>query len=426
MNMLDEMGRKARVAARGLVALTSAQKHAALLAIAAQLRSDSTVILAANALDVLDARSAGLSDSLIDRLLLTPARLEAIAADVENVASLDDPVGETFAQRTLANGLPAYKLRVPIGVIGVIYEARPNVTVDVATLCLKTGNACILRGGTETARSNHALVASLQRALTGCAISPDAMQVVADQNRELVLALLRLDKYVDMIIPRGGAGLHKFCREHATVPVVTGGIGVCHMFVDATANLAATVPVVHNAKVQRPSVCNALDTLLVHRDIAARLLPEVGADLAAAGVEIRADAEALALLRDSAGDRARLATLEDFGVEFLALVLSIKVVSGLDEALDHIWQYSTGHSESVLTEDAAVAERFVRDVDSAGVFINASTRFNDGGQLGLGAEVAVSTQKLHARGPMGLAELTTFKWVVGSVDGDRSGYFSRP
>ena len=410
---LIEIGQRAKHAARRLAACPTERKDRALHAIAAELRADADAILAANEQDVADAQANGLNAALIDRLRLTPERLEAIASDVEHVVDLDDPVGVHFDERVQPNGLRIHRRRVPIGVVGVIYEARPNVTVDVATLCLKTGNAVILRGGKETVRSNAALVAAIRRALTAAELPDDAVQVIADPSRERVLELLRLDQYVDMIIPRGGAGLHQFCREHATIPVITGGIGVCHIFVDATADLDRAVPIIHNAKVQRPSVCNALDTLLVERSVAPQLLPQVAANLTAAGVELRADAEALPLLHEAgASERIVAATDGDWGVEFLALVLSVKVVDGLDEALEHIWRYSTGHSDAILTSDAAAATRFIDEVDSAAVLVNASTRFNDGGQLGLGAEVAVSTQKLHARGPMALQELTSYKWVI--------------
>lgn len=411
MPTVQAIGQRAKTAARGLATLSTATKNEALQAIAAQLRSDMDTILAANEQDVADARTNGLSDALIDRLRLTPERLQAIAADVEHVISLADPVGERFDVRTLPNGLALHRRRVPIGVVGVIYESRPNVTVDVASLCLKTGNAVILRGGKETTRSNAVLVAAIRRALATAGLPDDAVQVIADPSRERVVELLKLDQYVDMIIPRGGAGLHQFCREHATIPVITGGVGVCHMFVDATADLDQAIPVIHNAKVQRPSACNALDTLLVERAIAPRLLPRVAADLAAVGVELRADEEAFPLL-SSASEQVVPATASDWQTEFLALVLSVRVVDDLDAALEHIWRYSTGHSDAILTNDGKAAARFVDEVDSAAVFVNASTRFNDGGQFGLGAEVAVSTQKTHARGPMALHELTTYKWVV--------------
>jgi glutamate-5-semialdehyde dehydrogenase len=347
-------------------------------------------------------------------MLLTPARLEAIAADTRSVAELPDPVGEVFDMVDLPSGLRLHKRRTPIGVVGVIYEARPNVTVDIAALCLKTGNAAILRGGSDIARSVAAITAAIGAALEASGLPADAVQSITDPDRELVRGLLRLDRYVDMIIPRGGGGLHRFCLENATIPVITGGIGVCHIYADATADLVRSVPLIYNAKVQRPSVCNALDTLLVQREIAPALLPMVADSLCAAGVELRCDAESLAILADApgaAGWKIVPAGPDDFGTEFMALILSMRVVDGLDQALDHIAAYGT-HSEAILTEDAAAAERFVREVDSAAVFVNASTRFNDGAQFGLGAEVAVSTQKLHARGPMGLKELTTYHWVA--------------
>jgi glutamate-5-semialdehyde dehydrogenase len=309
------------------------------------------------------------------------------------------------------------KRRIPIGVIGVIYEARPNVTVDVATLCLKTGNATILRGGSETLRSNLALTAVIRDALAATGLPPAAVQTLADPDRALVTGLLRLDKYVDMIIPRGGASLHRLCREQATIPVITGGMGICHVFVDASADLARAVDIVENAKVQRPSVCNALDTVLVHRGVAEHFLPAMAERLAKSGVELRATPDASAIL-EAAGALAKViqAGPDDFDTEWLALILGVKIVDTLDEAIAHVQEHSTEHSDSILTNDWANARRFVDEINSAAVFVNASTRFNDGGQFGLGAEVAVSTQKLHARGPMGLEELTTYKWV-GIGDG---------
>lgn len=422
---LEILGQRAKAAARALAILDTEQKNRGLRTIARVLRDDQEAILAANAQDVEQARAAGLSPSLIDRLLLTKDRLHAIAADVEHVASLPDPVGHRFDEKVLPNGLPVYKRRVPLGVVGVIYEARPNVTVDVATLCLKAGSAVILRGGKETVRSNTALVQNVRRALASCDMSEDIVQVITDPDRARVLELLKLDRYVDMIIPRGGAGLHDFCRQHATVPVITGGIGVCHLFVDASADLQAAVPVIHNAKVQRPSVCNALDTVLVHRAVAAKFLPAVARDLVDAKVELRADETSYEII-NAAGLPATPASDDDWGHEFLDLIVSIRVVDGLDEALDHIARYSTGHSDAILTTTPAHADRFVAEVDSAAVYVNASTRFTDGGQLGLGAEVAVSTQKLHARGPMALEELTTYKWVVGQLqEGEEPRYWVR-
>jgi glutamate-5-semialdehyde dehydrogenase len=410
---LDALGAAAKAAARKLATTSTAAKDEALRALARALRARESAVLAANAADVEEARRRALAPALVDRLLLTPDRLRAQAADVERVATLPDPVGERFDEGVLPNGLPVHKRRVPLGVVAAIYEARPNVTVDVAGLCLKTGNAALLRGGKETVRSNAALGEAVRAALGESGLPPAAVQVLADPDRGLVERLLRLDRFVDVVIPRGGAALHRFCREHATVPVITGGIGVCHLYVDATADAARSLAVIHNAKVQRPSVCNALDTLLVERAAAPRLLPLLGRDLAAAGVELRADEEALGLLR-AAGVPAVPARAADFGTEFLALVLSLRVVAGLDEALEHVHRHGSGHSEGILSEDEAASRRFVDEVDAAAVFVNASTRFNDGAELGLGAEVAISTQKLHARGPMALRELTTYKWVVGA------------
>ncbi|MBX0326785.1 glutamate-5-semialdehyde dehydrogenase [Oscillochloris sp. ZM17-4] len=411
---LEQIGRRAKAAARQLARLGRAEKDAALLMIADVLIERQEAILAANGDDMDAARAAGTSPALLDRMLLTPARLEVIAADTRSVAGLPDPVGELFDAADLPNGLRLHKRRTPLGVVGVIYEARPNVTVDIAALCMKTGNASILRGGSDIARSVAAITEAIGVALGRCGLPADAVQSITDPDRELVRGLLCLDRYVDMIIPRGGGGLHRFCLENATIPVITGGIGVCHIYADATADVARAVPLIHNAKVQRPSVCNSLDTLLVQREAAPALLPPVAESLCAAGVELRCDAEALGILADApgaAGWRIVPAGPDDFGTEFMALILSVRVVDGLDMALDHIAAYGT-HSDAILTEDAAAAERFVREVDSAAVFVNASTRFNDGGQFGLGAEVAVSTQKLHARGPMGLRELTTYRWVA--------------
>ncbi|NWF79901.1 MAG: glutamate-5-semialdehyde dehydrogenase [Chloroflexi bacterium] len=420
---LEQIGQRARAAARMLATLPTVAKDRALHAMATALREHEAAILAANAEDVAAARAAGTTDALIDRMLLTPARLAAIAADTRSVADLPDPVGTVFDAVDLPNGLHLHKRRTPLGVVGVIYEARPNVTVDIAGICLKTGNAAILRGGSDIARSVAAITGALGAALEHVGLPADAIQSITDPDRAIVRGLLRLDRYVDMIIPRGGAGLHRFCREHATIPVITGGIGVVHLFVEASADLERAVPLIFNAKVQRPSVCNALDTLLVQREVAAHLLPAVAASLCAAGVELRCDGESLAILADqpdAGGWRIVPASPADFGNEFLDLILAIHIVSGLDEAIDFIATHGSGHTEAILTADRAAAARFTAEVDASAVFVNASTRFNDGGQFGLGAEVAVSTQKLHWRGPMGLEALTTFKWVG---EGD---YSARP
>ncbi|MDX1663099.1 MAG: glutamate-5-semialdehyde dehydrogenase [Candidatus Promineifilaceae bacterium] len=415
MSDLLSMGRAARAASRILAQLTTEQKDEALLAIAAELEAQKKTVLAQNRLDVEEARERGLEESLIDRLLLTEGRLAGLAEDTRRIVSLPDPVGEEVESRVLPNGMRLRRRRIPIGVLGVIYEARPNVTIDIATLCLKTGNAVILRGGSETLRSNLALVGVIQAALEQVGLPQAAVQYVDDPDRRLVAELLRLDQYVDMIIPRGGAGLHRLCREQSTIPVITGGIGICHIFVDESADLTRAVDIVENAKVQRPSVCNALDTVLVHRTIAADFLPPLVERLAPSGVELRATADALPLLGTD-GASVVPAGPDDFDQEWLGLVLGVKLVDDLDEAIAHIHEHSTEHSDSILTNNQLHAERFVNAVNSAAVYVNASTRFTDGGQFGLGAEVAVSTQKLHARGPMGLEELTTYKWI-GIGDG---------
>jgi len=411
--MLDEIKQKgelARQAARRLAALDSRTRNRALKTIAETLVARQDPILAANQHDLEAGRQAELSEALLDRLMLNPQRLKGIAGDVLAVAALPDPVGEMFDARVLPNGLQVSKRRVPVGVIGVIYESRPNVTVDIACLCLKSGNAAILRGGKEAARSNRALAAAVVDACQRSGIPTGAVQLIESTDRAAVKDMLTANRYIDMIIPRGGAGLHQFALENATIPVITGGIGICHVYVDDHADPAKAIPIVHNAKIQRPTVCNALDTLLVHRAVADDLLPRVADDLATAGVELRCEPRALSILE--AHPAVRPAGEKDFDTEFLSLVLAVKVVDSLDEAMDHIHQHGTHHSDAIVTEDYTHALRFVNEVDSAVVYVNASTRFTDGGQLGLGAEVAVSTQRLHARGPMGLAELTTYKWVV--------------
>lgn len=407
--MLTELGKRAKLAARKLARLTTEQKNVALHRLADALLTDQELILAANLNDIESAKTAGLAPAMIDRLMLNESRLADIAHSVRLVADLPDPVGEIFEASTLPNGLHVRKQRVPIGVLGVIYEARPNVTVDVAGLALKSGNAVILRGGSETLNTNRAMIVSLQKALSASDISIDAIQFIDSPDRALVLELLHLKDYVDMIIPRGGAGLHNFCRENSHIPVITGGIGICHLFVDDTADQDAALKIIHNAKTQRPSVCNALDTVLVHQNIAKEFLPRIIDQLAPAGVTFRAELGAMSMLQHEtvcpAGEK-------DFDTEWLSLVLGLKVVSGLDEAIDHIAAHSTAHSDGILTQTDSNAQRFIAEVDSAAVYVNASTRFTDGTELGLGAEVAVSTQRLHARGPMALRELTTYKWVI--------------
>lgn len=411
--MNDELrtkGKAAKQAARVLAKLDTSAKNKALETIAATIEAQEAAILTANEQDIGRGRDNGLSEALLDRLLLTPSRLKGIADDVRAVISLPDPVGEEFESRRLPNRLQVSKRRIPIGVIGVIYESRPNVTIDISALCLKSGNAAILRGGKESANSNLALAQAVQAGCQAAGLPPTAVQLIESPDRALVKEMLRANGLIDMIIPRGGAALHQFAIENATVPVITGGIGVCHLYVDRLANLEQVVPIAVNAKVQRPSVCNALDTLLVHHEVAPVILPQVAEAWAEHGVEIRCEPRALSILEDHPA--VRPAGPEDFDTEFMALIAAVKVVDHLDEAIEHIYEHSTGHTEAIITEDYTAAMRFVNEVNSAAVMVNASTRFNDGGQFGLGAEVAISTQPLHARGPMGLKELTTYKWVV--------------
>ncbi len=412
MTNLTEMGPAAKAASRTLSILTTKQKNAALLAIAEELEVRAEQVLAQNTLDIEDGRTNGLSEALLDRLLLTKTRIAGLASDVRHVVDLPDPVGAEIEGSVLPNGIRLSKRRIPIGVLGVIYEARPNVTIDIATLCLKTGNAVILRGGKETLRSNLALVNVIQTALERAGLPKAAVQYIDNPDRALVTQLLRLDHYVDMIVPRGGAGLHQLCKEQSTIPVITGGIGICHIFVDESADLERAVDIVENSKVQRPSVCNALDTVLAHQAVAPEFLPKAAARLAQSQVELRAAERAYEILQNNDhGATIVPAEADDFDQEWLALILGVKVVDSLDEAIAHIHQHSSEHTDSILTNDFSNATRFVNEVNSAAVFVNASTRFTDGGQFGLGAEVAISTQKLHARGPMGLEELTTYKWI---------------
>lgn len=409
-NPLIPMGEAAKAASYVLATTSTQTKNDLLLAMADGLLAHQDEILAANAQDLTDGKAAGLRHNLIDRMTITPQRLQSFVADTRAIALLPDPVGSEFDARLLPNGLRISRRRTPLGVLGLIYEARPNVTIDIAALALKTGNAAIMRGSKEIRRSNLAILQVIHAALEQVGLPQTAIQYIKDPDRALVGYLLKLHEYVDMIIPRGGAGLHKLCRENSTIPVITGGIGINHIYVDATADLDKALSIIHNAKTQRPSVCNALDTLLVHESLAAGFLPRVVTYLAEAGVTFRAAPQALTLVGEHSAVSA--AGPEDFDTEWLNLTLGLRVVTGLDEAIEHIRAHGTGHSEAILTETWSNAQRFLDEVDSAAVFVNASTRFNDGGQFGLGAEVAVSTQKLHARGPMGLQELTTYKWIV--------------
>lgn len=408
--MLEQMGKQAKEAAFILAQLSTAEKNQALGLIADQLEQQSARILTENAKDIALAKENGLSDALIDRLLLTPERLQGIANDVRHVISLADPVGKIMDGGTLDSGLKIERVRTPLGVIGTIYEARPNVTIDVASLCLKTGNAVILRGGKETQFSNKILVDVVQNALEQAGLPKFAVQAITDPNRDLVMQLLKLDRYVDMIIPRGGAGLHALCKEHSTIPVIVGGVGVCHTFVEESADQNQAVLVIENAKIQRPSTCNTLETLLVQHAIADEFLPKLVKNLAPKNVKYHAKSTALEILKQAGADVSEV-TEQQLREEWGSLDLNVVIVEDINAAITHIREYGTQHSESILTASQSLARQFINQVDAAAVYVNASTRFTDGGQFGLGAEVAVSTQKLHARGPMGLEALTSYKWV---------------
>lgn len=402
------MGKAAKDAAFELATASTAQKNQALAIIADELEANSTAILAANAKDIELGREAGLTDALLDRLLLNEERLTGIANDVRNVISLNDPVGSEIDSKVLENGMSLSRRRVPLGVVGVIYEARPNVTIDIAALCLKTGNASILRGGKETFFSNMELVKVIQSALAKANLPAASVQYIEKPDRELVSQLLKLDDYVDMIIPRGGAGLHKMCKENSTIPVIIGGFGISHIFVDESADLEKSLNVVENSKVQRPSACNSLDTLLVHEKVAAKFLPMI-VERMNDKVTFVAEPKAKALMTQAT--QIRDAAEGDFDTEWLSYTLGVKVVADVKDAIDHMRVHNASHSDAIMTNSLINSELFINSVGSAAVYVNAATRFTDGAQFGLGAEVAVSTQKLHARGPMGLEELTSYKWV---------------
>ena len=409
---LAEMGKAAQKAGKKLARESTEVRNQALLNLADALEQDQADVLSANARDCTAAQADGLNQAMLDRLLLTPDRLKGMAQDVRNIAALPDPVGESMETKTLDNGLRLEKRRVPLGVIASIYESRPNITIDIAALCLKSGNACILRGGKESLHSNTALIKLIHRALAQAGVIQEAVQFIDNPDRSLINTLLQMKEYVSLLIPRGGSDLIKFVAENATMPVVTGGIGVCHTYVDRNADLNMAADIIFNAKVQRPSVCNALDTVLLHADIAPNCLPLIAGRLGEAGVELRCDHRALSILGPGASANIVLAADDDWGQEFLALVASVKVVDSLDDALAFIETYGSGHSDAIITEDSSAAERFLDEVDSCAVYVNASTRFTDGGQFGFGAEVGISTQKFHARGPMGLRELTSYKWLI--------------
>ena len=403
---LDRLQR-ARSAARSLATVTTAQKNEALAAIADAIAAAIAQIVEANAEDLQRGRDSGMAEGLLDRLLLDEARLRGLAAAVREVIALPDPVGQLVRGSTLANGIQISQVRVPFGVVGAIYEARPNVTVDIAALALKSGNGAVLRGGTAAESSNRVLVGVIQQAISSVGLNGEAVQTVDEFGREGATRLMRARGYVDVLIPRGSAGLISTVVNESTVPVIETGAGIVHVFVDASADEEKAAAIVKNAKTHRPSVCNAAETLLVHRDAAERLLPRLAGELIDASVVLHGDESARAIVPGlgSAGD-------EVWSTEHLALEMGVRIVDSIDEAIEHIERYSTHHTEAIVTEDYENAQRFLAEVDSAVVMVNASTRFTDGGEFGFGAEVGISTQKLHARGPMGLQELTSTKWLV--------------
>ena len=407
---IEEKARAAKAAARKLATLSTEVKNAALNGLADALLEHHEEILAANAHDTERGHADGLSSAVIDRLTLTPERLQAIAKDVRTVASLPDPVGESIEMKTLPNGMLVGKMRVPFGVIGAIYENRPNVTVDIASLCLKAGSATILRGGKEALQSNIVLGHVIDRALAAAGVPDGAVQIIESSDRAIVAEMLAMKDYIDLMVPRGGEELIRFVEKNASMPVLIGGIGVCHTYVDKDADLAKARDIVVNAKTRRFSICNALDTIIVHADVAAQFLPDIQAALAEKNCELRCDERSYEIIGRHLG--VEPATDADYGKEWLSLVASVKVVDSYDEAVDFIYEYSSGHSDAIVTENYTTAMRFLREVDTAVCYVNASTQFTDGGQFGMGAEIIDATQKFHARGPVGLREICTYKWIV--------------
>ena len=407
MTALEEMGQKAKTAARQLAA-AGPLREKALFAMAEAVAGAQEEILAANRLDLEEAERNRMSTPLLDRLALNAGRVRGMADGIRSVAAQPDPVGQVISGFTRPNGLKIEKVRVPIGVIGMIYEARPNVTADAAALCLKAGNAVILRGGREALRSNEAVARAMRGALSSCGLNPNCIQLVLDPSRESAVEMMRLTEYLDVLIPRGGRGLIRSVAENSRVPVIRTGAGNCHVYVDDSADVGMAAEIIFNAKTSRPSVCNAIETILVHKDIAERALPVIKARLDEKNVELRGCERTRAIL----GACVAPATEEDWETEYLDYILAVRVVDGMDEAIRHIARYSTGHSEAIVTNSYENAMRFTAEVDAAAVYVNASTRFTDGGEFGLGAEIGISTQKLHARGPMGAFELTSCKFIV--------------
>ena len=409
MNYAETLGSRAKACRKAAATASTAEKNAALAAISAALRESIDVILDSNEADLIAARENGMSEAMQDRLRLTADRINGIADGVDDVIKLEDPIGEVISGSVRPNGMSITKVRVPLGTIAIIFESRPNVTVDAAVLCLKSGNAVILRGGKEAFNSNRCLCSIMRSALAKVGMPEDLIQFVEDTSREVSNEIMRCSDYIDVLIPRGGAGLIRACKQNATVPVIETGTGNCHVFVDETADLPMAVSIVNNGKTRRVSVCNAVESLLVHENIAEEFLPMIKAKLNEKHVEIRGCERTKAIL----GDSVVPATEEDYATEFLDYIISVKVVKSLDEAIEHIDKYTTHHSECIVTNGLANAERFQKEIDAAAVYVNVSTAFTDGGMFGLGAEIGISTQKLHARGPLGLRELTSMKFLIG-------------
>ncbi len=405
--MLDELGKKAKAASRLMAKLGQEEKNKALLAVADALVDNAASIIEANDTDIANGIMNNMSDALLDRLRLTTKRFEDMATGMRQVAALDDPIGEVISMKERPNGLIIGQKRVPIGVIGIIYESRPNVTVDAFSLCFKTGNSVILRGGSDCINSNIAIVKVIKDALRNAGITSDAVNLIEDTDRETAKKFMRLNKYVDLLIPRGGAGLIRTVVENATIPVIETGTGNCHIYVDKYADMNMVLPIIKNAKLQRLGVCNACESLVIHEDIAPVAIPKIASMLSENQCEIRGDEVAMGF-----SSCIKKATDEDFGTEYLAKIISAKVVKDIDEAIEHINIYSTGHSEAIITENYSNAQKFLNEIDSACVYVNASTRFTDGFEFGFGAEIGISTQKLHARGPMGLIALTSTKYII--------------
>ncbi len=405
--MLTELGKKAKEAEKTLMIATTEQKNKALKYIAQALIENADEIIQANTIDLENGKNNGMSEAMLDRLKLDKGRIKGMAKGVEDVVLLPDPVGRVLSETTRPNGLNIKKVSTPLGVIGVIFEARPNVTSDAAALCLKSGNTVILRGGKEAINSNRIIAKTMREAVKKSGLSEDVIQLVEDTSRESANALMQMNEYVDVLIPRGGAGLIQAVVKNATVPVIETGVGNCHIYIDKDANVDMAADIVYNAKTNRVSVCNAAESLLIHKDIAKEALPKIKAKLDEKSVKLFGDEEAVDIAKG-----IEKATERDWGTEYLDYKMSVKIVNSLDEAVDHIYKYSTGHSECIVTENKEAAEEFLNKVDSAAVYVNASTRFTDGGEFGFGAEIGISTQKLHARGPIGLPELQSFKYKI--------------